>query len=63
MARAREDERYRQRRGEVSALIERSTLARLTREIEQLAAKRRQGQLFDQGERFAELEQSIEQKR
>ncbi len=61
-ARAREDERYRQRQGEVSVLIERSTLARLTREIEQLAAKRRQGQLFDQGERFAELEQSIERK-
>ncbi len=62
-ARLREDERYRQRQGEVSALIERSTLARLTREIEQLSARRRQGQLFDEEERFAELEESIEQKR
>ena len=61
-ARGREDERYRQRQGEVSALIEQSTLARLTREIEQLRERGRQGQLFDETERLTEIEQSIEHK-
>ena len=61
-ARGREDERYRQRQGEVSALIEQSTLARLTREIEQLRERGRQGQLFDETERLTEIEQSIEEK-
>ena len=61
-ARRREDERYRQRQGEVSALIEHSTMARLTRELEQLGNRARQGQLFDEGERLAEIEQSIEDK-
>ena len=61
-ARRREDERYRQRQGEVSALIAQSTMARLTREIEQLGERRRQGRLFDEGERLAEIEQSIEEK-
>ena len=58
----REDERYRQRQGEVSALIERSTTARLTEELAQLAERRRQGQLFDEDERLAEIERSIEDK-
>ena len=61
-ARRREDERYRQRQGEVSALIEQSTMARLAREIGQLAHRRRQGQLFDESERLAEIERSIEEK-
>ena len=61
-ARRREDERYRQRQGEVSALIEQSTLARLTREIEQLGIRARQGQLFDEDERLAEIERSMEEK-
>ena len=61
-AREREDERYRQRQGEVSSLIERSTQARLIREIEQLMVKQRQGQLFDEDETLKELEQSIEQR-
>ena len=61
-ARRREDERYRQRQGEVSALIEQSTMARLVREIGQLAQRRRQGQLFDESERLAEIERSIEEK-
>ena len=61
-ARGREDERYRQRQGEVSALIERSTLARLTREVEQLRERARQGQLFDEGDHLAEMERSIEEK-
>ena len=61
-ARQREDERYRQRQGEVSALIEQSTLARLAREIEQLRERGRQGQLFDEADRLAEMERSIEEK-
>ena len=61
-ARGREDERYRQRQGEVSALIERSTLARLTREVEQLRDRARQGQLFDEADHLAEMERSIEEK-
>ena len=61
-ARQREDERYRQRQGEVSALIEQSTLARLTGEIEQLGNRVRQGQLFDEDERLAAIEQSLEEK-
>ena len=61
-ARKREDERYRQRRGEVSALIEQSTVARLAREVALLAERRRQGRLFDESERLAEIERSIEEK-
>ena len=63
VARRREDERYRQRQGEVSALIEQSTLARLTREVEALAIKRRQGQLFDEAGELAAIERSAEEKR
>lgn len=47
-ARSREDERYRQRQGEVSQLIERSTVDRLNREVQQLDVERRQGRLFGQ---------------
>ena len=61
-ARTREDERYRQRQGEVSALIEQSTVARLTRELEDLTEKARQRGLFDEDERLAALERSIEEK-
>ena len=61
-ARTREDERYRERQGELSSLIERQTVGRLEREIEQLVARKRQGQLFDEGERLTGLTQSIEAK-
>ena len=61
-ANRREDARYRQRRGEISALIERSTTARLTEELAQLAERRRQGQLFDEDDRLAEIERSIDEK-
>ena len=61
-ARSREEERYRQRQGEVSALIEQSTVARLTREIEDLTRKTSQRRLFDEDERLAALEHSIEEK-
>ena len=61
-ARKREDERYRQRQGEVSTLIEQSTGTRLNREIEALGQRQRQGELFDATERLAEIEQSLEEK-
>ena len=61
--RQREDERYRQRQGEVSALIEQSTIDRLTREIEQLNLRAAQGELFDNAGRLAAIEQSIEEKK
>ncbi|MBK6940543.1 MAG: DNA helicase [Planctomycetes bacterium] len=46
-ARGREDERYKSRQGELSALIVENTLAKLEREIETLQIKRRQGLLFE----------------
>ena len=61
-ARRREDQRYRQRQGEVSTLIEQQTEDRLTREIQELAARDAQRELFDEERRRAEIEQSIEDK-
>ena len=61
-ARRREDERYRQRRGEISALIEQSTATRLRGEIAHLAQRRRQGQLFDADDQIAQIERSMEEK-
>ena len=60
--RRREDERYRQRQGEVSTLIEQSTITRLTREIEELNQRAAQGELFDEAGRLAAIELSIEEK-
>ena len=57
-----EDERYRQRQGELSALIQDQTLTRLESEIEKLGVQRARGWLFDQEERLAEIERSIEEK-
>ena len=62
-ARQREDERYRQRQGELSALIEQSTLDRLEREIAELQHKQSQGQLFDEAEELARIDQSIDARR
>ncbi len=62
-ARRQEEERYRSRQGEVSALITENTLAKLEREIEQLKAQRAQGFLFEEGERLDEIDRSIEEKR
>ena len=61
-ARKREDDRYRQRQGEVSALIQQSTMDRLRRDIERLKTRKRQGRLFDGTERLSEIEQSIEER-
>jgi superfamily II DNA or RNA helicase len=61
-AREQEEERYRSRQGEVSTLIEESTLAKLEREIEALRIERTQGQLFAEAERFEQIARSIEEK-
>ena len=47
-AKAREEERYRSRRGEVSSLIAENTLTKLEREIAKLKVERQQGMLFDE---------------
>ncbi len=62
-AQQREDERYRQRNGELSTLINQSTVDRLEREIAELQSRKRQGQLFDETEQLADIHQSIEAKR
>ena len=61
-ARRNEDERYRQRQGEVSELIQQTTVRSLEREVQQLQARRAQGELFEMEERHAEVDQSIEKK-
>ena len=61
-ARTAEDERYRERQGEVSALIEQTTSARLEREIAQLKLQRAQGALFDGDEQLSGIDRSIEEK-
>ena len=61
-AREREDQRYRQREGEVSSLIEQSTVRRLEREIGELKVKREQGQLFDEAGALDKLDRSIQEK-
>jgi hypothetical protein len=55
-----ERERFRQRQGEVSVLIERSTVQRLEREIAALEAESRQGVLIDGAARLRDLERSLE---
>ena len=61
-SREREDQRYRARRGEVSELIEQSTLAKLTAEIETLKQLANQGELFNDAGRLAEVQRSIQEK-
>jgi superfamily II DNA or RNA helicase len=61
-ARRSEDERYRSRAGEVSALIAGNTLEKLRKEIADLQAVRRQGLLFDREARLDDLDRSIEEK-
>ena len=62
-ARKEEDERYRQRQGEISTLIEHQTIARLESELERLDQQRSRGLLFNQEERIAEIERSREEKK
>jgi len=61
-ARTREAERFQSRQGELSSLIEASTLLRLEREIQELENERRQGRLFDQHEVLEDLLASQRQK-
>jgi superfamily II DNA or RNA helicase len=58
-----EDERYRSRQGEISALITENTLTKLEREIEKLKTDRLQGQLFDEAERLEKIDRSIEERK
>ncbi len=57
-----EEERYRSRQGEVSALIAENTLAKLEKEIGQLRIQRKQGRLFESQSMMDELDRSIERK-
>jgi superfamily II DNA or RNA helicase len=59
---AREQERFKSRQGELSALIEDQSLARLEREIQDLEHERRQGALFDAEDRLKEILQSQQAK-
>jgi hypothetical protein len=59
----RERERFLSRQGELSALIEQQTLAKLEREIAALESERRQGTLFDPEGRVEELLRSERAKR
>jgi hypothetical protein len=61
-ARKAEDDRYRSRQGEVSALIQENTLAKLEREVEKRKAERAQGQFFDVDRLLDEIDRSIEEK-
>lgn len=61
-ARKREQERYKSRQGEISALIAESTLEKLEREIGKLKRERQQGLLFEGQNRLDEIDRSIEQK-
>jgi len=58
-----EDERYRSRQGEVSALIAENTIQKLEKEVEKLKQERQQGLLFDEAARLDDLDKSIEEKR
>ena len=57
-----ESERYQSRQGEVSSLIESSTMQRIEREIEELKDKRKQGLLFDQERTLDEIDRDVERK-
>jgi len=57
-----ENERFLSRQGEISALIEDTTIRNLEREIEKLRADRIQGTLFDSDQRLEGIDRSIEEK-
>ena len=62
-AQARERDRYNQRQREISRLITDTTMDRLAREIEKLKRQRDQGQLFNEAERLADVDRSIEERK
>lgn len=57
-----ENTRYQSRQGEVSSLIEGTTMARLEREIEELRIERQQGRLFEEREAFDAMDRDIARK-
>jgi hypothetical protein len=59
-ARDSENQRYNSRQGEISTLIQNTTMERLRKEIEELGLQRQQGLLFDQDRQFDELDRNIE---
>ena len=61
-ARQQEEERYRSRQGEVSALIAETTVAKLEDEVLDLKAARQKGWLFEEAARLDRLDRSIEEK-
>lgn len=61
-ARQQEEERYRSRQGEVSALIAETTLAKLEREVAELKVKRQQGLLFEESDQLERVDRSIEER-
>ena len=60
---ARERDRYNQRSREISRLITDTTMDKLAREIEKLKRQRDQGQLFNEAERLADVDRSIEERK
>lgn len=58
----REEARFRSRQGELSALIQEQTIARLERELEGLRLERQKGLLFDEEERLAQMATSQREK-
>lgn len=58
-----EDERYRSRQGEISALIAETTIQKLEKELEKLKEARQKGYLFDEAARLDDLDRSIDEKR
>jgi superfamily II DNA or RNA helicase len=62
-ARKEEDQRYRSRQAEVSTLISETTLDKLEREIDSLKGERAQGMLFEEAQRLADIDRSIDEKR
>jgi hypothetical protein len=59
---SREEGRFKSRQGELSTLIEEQSLAKLEAEIRELEIERRQGQLFDEEARLADLISSQKEK-
>jgi superfamily II DNA or RNA helicase len=61
-ARQLEEDRYRSRQGEVSALIAQTTIDKLAREVEELKVRRQQGLLFEERDGLDLLDRSIEER-
>lgn len=58
----KEEQRYRSRRGEVSSLIAENTLAKLEREVTKLKMERQQGFLFNEEQKLAAIDRSIQER-